>query len=180
MEGALFYSHLTDALVSVLNGGLNQRVNIGSADYYGGEISLTAQVSPTFQAGVNYSYIHRTFDVGTPPAGGLIRDFALTDVPENKGFAWLSWRPIGGLNVVPSLEFASGRTTVSPATANANKPLYYETQGYIAAGLRIDYDVTRNLTVGIGAKNLFDKNYLLTDGFPEPGRSFFASIRGKY
>ncbi|MDB5724425.1 MAG: TonB-dependent receptor [Novosphingobium sp.] len=176
VEGAVFYSHLTDALVSVLAGGLNQRVNIGSADYYGGEISLTAKLSPTLEGGVNYSYIHRDFDVGTP-AAGTIRPFQLTDVPTHKGFAWLSWQPLGGLKIVPNLEFASDRTTVTPATANGNNPFYHRTGAYVTAGLRIDYAITEQLTIGVGGKNLFDRNYTLTDGFPEPGRSFFASVR---
>ncbi|HEX8058462.1 MAG TPA: TonB-dependent receptor [Novosphingobium sp.] len=180
LEGALFYSHLTDALVSVLRGGLNQRVNIGSADYYGGELSLSVQLTQAFQAGVNYSYIHRTFDVGTAPTGGTIRNFQLTDVPGHKGFAFVSWQPLGGFKVTPNLEFASGRTTVTPATANANNPFYYQTGGYVTAGLRADYDINDYLTIGIGGRNLFDKYYVLTDGFPEQGRSFFASIRARY
>ncbi|MBV1687133.1 TonB-dependent receptor [Novosphingobium sp. G106] len=190
LEGALFYSHLTDALVSVIRTDapllipgvttpLNQRQNIGSADYYGGEISLSVQLTQAFQAGVNYSYIHRTFDVGTP-AIGTIRNFKLTDVPSHKGFAYLSWQPLGGLKVTPNLEFASGRTTVTPVTANANNPFYYQTGGYVTAGLRADYDINDYLTIGVGGRNLFDKYYVLTDGFPEQGRSFFASVRAKY
>jgi iron complex outermembrane receptor protein len=174
----LFYSHLDDALVSVLNAGLNQRQNLGSADYYGGELSLTAQLTAAFQAGVNYSYIHRAFDVGTPVSGS-IRPFQLTDVPDHKGFVWLSWKA-GGLSVVPNLEFASSRVTVTPATANGNNPFYYKTGGYITAALRVDYDINRNLTVGVGGRNLFDRNYTLTNGFPEPGRSVFVSVRARY
>jgi iron complex outermembrane receptor protein len=34
--------------------------------------------------------------------------------------------------------------------------------------------------VGIGARNLFDANYRLVDGYPEQGRSFFASLRARY
>jgi len=180
LEGALFYSHLTDALVSVLGSGFNQRVNIGSADYYGGDLSLSVQLTQAFQAGVNYSYIHRAFDIGTPPAGGTIRTFKLTDVPGHKGFAYLSWQPLGGLKVTPNLEFASGRTTVTPATANGNNPFYYQTGGYVTAGLRIDYDINEYLTIGVGGRNLFDRYYFLTDGFPEQGRSFFASLRAQY
>lgn len=178
VEGAVFYSHLIDALVSVrtpLN--RNRRENLGSADYYGGEIALTAQVTPSFQAGVNYGYIHRAFDVGTAPIAGLIRPFRLTDVPAHKAFAWLSWRPLDGVEIVPNVEYASGRVTVTPATANGTAPLYYRTGGYVTAALRVDYDVTDRITVGLGGRNLFDKDYVLTDGFPEPGRSFFASLR---
>jgi iron complex outermembrane receptor protein len=181
VEGAIFYSHLTDALVSVRTpANLNRRENYGSANYYGGEISLTAQLTPAFQAGVNYSYIHRDFDVGTPQAGGLIRPFRLTDVPNHKAFAWLTWRPLGGLEVVPNVEFASSRTTITPATANGLVPVYYRTGDYLTAGLRVDYDVTERITVGLGGRNLFDNAYTLTDGFPEPGRSFFASVRARY
>lgn len=85
VTAALFYSHLDDALVSVRTpANLNRRENFGSADYYGGEISITARITPTLDAGVNYSYIHRDFDVGTPASGDLIRPFALTDVPDHK------------------------------------------------------------------------------------------------
>src|SRR5690606_30870261 len=111
----------------------------GTANYYGAELSLDADLGPTLQAGVNYSYIHRSFDVGTPPAGALIRPFRLTDVPNHKGFAFLSWRPVPALEVVPSAEFASSRVTVTPATANGTTPLYYRTGAYVTAGLRVDY-----------------------------------------
>jgi iron complex outermembrane receptor protein len=175
----VFYSHLTDALVTILSAGFNQRQNRGNANYHGGEFSLLAQLTPAFQAGVTHGYSHRTFDVGTA-ATGTIRPFELTDVPDHKGFAWLSWRPVGGLNVVPNLEFASGRITVTPARANGINPFNYETGGFVTAALRIDYDISQFVTVGIGGRNQFDKPYPLTDGFPEPGRSFFASIRARY
>lgn len=180
LEAALFYSHLTDALVSVRTAAnLNRRENYGSADYYGGEVSLTATLAPALQAGANYGYIHRRFDIGAPPPGELIRPFRLTDVPAHKGFAWLSWRG-GGLTVLPSLEFASRRTTVTPATANGNAPSYYRTGDYLSAALRVDYDLTDTITIGAGGRNLFDRSYTLTDGFPEPGRSLFAMVRARY
>lgn len=181
VTAALFYSHLDDALVSVRTpANLNRRENFGSADYYGGEISITARITPTLDAGVNYSYIHRDFDVGTPASGDLIRPFALTDVPDHKGFAYVSWRPLEGLEIVPNLEFASDRTTVTPASANGLSPVYYDTGSYVTAGLTIDYAILPQVTLSVGGRNLFDRNYVLTDGFPEPGRTLFASIRTRY
>ncbi|KTE38050.1 MULTISPECIES: TonB-dependent receptor plug domain-containing protein [unclassified Sphingopyxis] len=181
VSGALFYSWLDDALVSVRTPqNLNRRENIGSADYYGGEISVELRLGATLSTGANYSYIHRSFDIGTPPPGGLIRPFELTDVPAHKGFAYLSWQPVAGLEVVPSAEYASGRTTVTPASANGLAPIYYKTEAYVTAALRVDYDLTDRITIGVGGRNLFDRNYALTDGFPEPGRSFFLGVRARY
>lgn len=180
-SAAIFYSKLEDALVSVrTTANLNRRENYGSADYYGSEFSIDAELSSALQLGVNYSYIHRNFDVGTPPTGALIRPFRLTDVPNHKAFAWLSWKPVDGLEIVPNAEFASSRVTVTPASANGLTPVYYRTGSYVTAGLRIDYAVTPQITLGVGGRNLFDKYYVLTDGFPEPGRSLFATLRARY
>lgn len=181
VTAAAFYSHLTDALVSVrTTANLNKRENLGSANYYGAELSLDATISSTLQAGLNYGYIHRDFNVGTPPPGGLIRPFELTDVPGHKGFAYVSWKPIEKLNFTPSLDFASKRVTVTPASANGLAPVYYKTGGYATAAVRIDYDVLPQVTLSVGGRNLFDKYYVLTDGFPEPGRTLFAAIRARY
>ncbi|MBO9499469.1 MAG: TonB-dependent receptor [Novosphingobium sp.] len=180
-SGAVFYSALNNALVTVrTTGGLNRRENIGSADYYGAEISLEGQITPSLSAGVNYSYIHRSFDVGTPPSGDFIRDFQLTDVPAHKGMAWVRWEPVKRLTIMPSLEFTSDRPTIQAATVNNDAPVYYDLSGYVDVALRADYAINDRIKLGVGAKNLFDKYYLLTDGFPEPGRSFYATIQAKY
>lgn len=188
LSAAAYYSHLTDALVTIRTGttttpnNLNRRENIGSADYYGVELSLDVDVTPTLKAGGNYSYIHRTFDVGAGPAGTLIRPFQLTDVPEHKAFLWISWRPAQKLEIVPSLEIASDRTTVTVVSTAAPglTPNYYRTGSYANAALRIEYAILPELTIGIDGRNLFDRNVILTDGFPEPGRTFFATLRAKY
>ncbi len=180
-SGAVFYSWLTDALVSVRTpANLNRRENLGSADYYGGELAIDVDFGSMFQAGANYSYIHRSFDVGTPGGTNTIRPFELTDVPAHKGFAFVTWRPVPAFTLTPSVEFASDRTTVTAATGTGATPVYYDTGSYVSAALRAEYAVTDALSVSAGARNLFDSNYTLTDGFPEPGRSFFVGFRAKY
>ncbi len=181
VTGAAFYSWLTDALVSVrTQANLNRRENLGSAEYYGAEVSFDLHLSAALSAGANYSYIHRSFDVGAPPAGGLIRPFRLTDVPNHKGFAFIAWKPVSMLTLTPSVEFASDRTTVTPASANGLAPIYYDTGAYVTAAVRAEFELSRQVSISAGARNLFDKYYVLTDGFPEPGRSIFVGVRVRY
>lgn len=180
-SGALFYSWLDDALVSVRTpANLNRRENLGTADYYGGELAVDVDFGSLFQAGANYSYIHRSFDVGTPGGSNTIRPFELTDVPAHKGFAFVTWRPMPAFTLTPSVEFASDRTTVTAATGTGATPVYYDTGSYVSAALRAEFAVTDEVSVSAGARNLFDADYVLTDGFPEPGRSFFVGLRARY
>lgn len=185
IEGALFYSRINDAIVSVrlvsLDGvpapaNTTRRENLGKAEYYGGEIGLSLALGETLSAGINYTYTHRDFAiVGTPP-NEIAPDFRLTDVPTHKGFAYASWSPVPALQIVPSVEFASNRTTLN-TYVTAGETAYYRTGSYVQGNLRVDFDVTDQVSIGLGGRNLFDDGYTLTDGFPEPGRSFFASLR---
>ncbi|MCW2411343.1 MULTISPECIES: TonB-dependent receptor plug domain-containing protein [unclassified Sphingobium] len=181
VSAALFHSWVSNALVSIRTpANLNRRENYGSARYYGAEVAVDVKLSDQIELGGNYSYIQRDFTVGTAPAGSLIRPFQLTDVPGHKGFAYLGWRPVPALRITPNLDFASRRTTVTPASANGLAPIYYKTGGYALAGLNIDYTLTPQATLSVGGRNLFDRDYVLTDGFPEPGRSLFLSLSARY
>lgn len=188
-EGAVFYSRVEDVIVSYptlaysctasvappLTGAcprvsLTESRNLGHGDYYGGEISLSAQLAPGVLVGGNYTYTHRTLHDPSNTA------FRPTDVPTHKAFIYADIAPITRLHIVPSLEIASKRWTVT----DVDPIVYYRTGAYQNMALRMDLDVLDNVTVGVGAKNLFDQTYVLVDGFPEPGRSFFASIRARY
>ncbi|RYD82895.1 MAG: TonB-dependent receptor, partial [Sphingomonadales bacterium] len=175
-EGAIFYSNIDDAIVSVRPAGspanTTTRRNLGDAEYYGAELSLTARFGSTLELGANYTYIHRRFDI-MPQVGVTIPAFELTDVPTHKGFAYASWSPTPRLRIVPNVDIASDRTTLTTAAP----PVYYRTGSYIQANIRVDFDILDNVTIGVGAKNLFDDYYVLVDGFPEAGRSFFLSFQ---
>jgi iron complex outermembrane receptor protein len=185
-EGAIFYSRVTNAIVnfptlaysctgSTTPGPcpqitLTQSRNLAHGDYYGGEISLEAKLGSTLSLGANYTYTHRKLN---DPSNAAFRPL---DVPTHKAFLYADWAPVERLHVIPSLDIASDRWTVTDIAPI----VYYRTGNYVNAGLRIDYRLIKNVDVGVGARNLFDANYRLVDGYPEQGRSFFASLRARY
>jgi len=172
-EGAVFYSRLTNVIVAfplIYNDQpITQSRNLGKGDYYGAEISLSAQLGAALNLGANYTYTKRDLDDPT------ITAFQPTGVPKHKAFAWADWSPIERLHIVPNVDIASDRWTVNTAGTR-----YYRTGSYVMANLRVDYELLGGVEIGVGGRNLFDDNFMLTDGFPEPGRSFFASIRARY
>lgn len=173
LEANAFYSWLDDAIVSfpfIFDGtAVSQSRNVGKGEYYGVELAVNAQASDTLSLGANYTWTERDF---TDPS---INDFEATGVPRHKAFAWVSWEPLEGVTILPSIEIASDRWTVNSAGTT-----YYRTGAYVQGNLRIDYEVIDGVVLGAGIRNAFDDNYTLTDGFPEPGRSFFLSARARY
>ncbi|NWK96351.1 TonB-dependent receptor [Sphingobium lactosutens] len=195
VEGALFYSWVDNAIFNVLTPAypctasttppatprpgcaltnLTQSQNVGSGHYYGVELSVSATLLPGLDIGANYTGIKRDLDYAANPA------FRPTGVPTHKGFAWADWSPVEGLHIVPNVDLASNRWTLFTATPASAPQRYYRTGAYVNAGLRVDYALTEHVDIGVGGRNLFDDYYTLTDGFPEPGRTLFASIRARY
>ena len=171
-EGAIFYSRVTDVIVAfpfLYQGqAVTQSRNLGKGDYYGAELSFSGTIGSTLTAGVNYSYVHRDLHDPTNAA------FQPTGVPRHKAFVYLEWRPVPALHVLPSLEFASDRWTV---TTDGTR--YYRTGSYAQASLKVEYDLTAAVSIGVGVQNAFDDSYVLSDGFPEPGRRYFLTARAK-
>ena len=175
LEGALFHSDLTDALVSVSVvfpapiGSTTQNQNIASAEYYGAELTVTADLTDRFSLGGNFTHIERDYH---DPTNAALRPIG---VPTEKAFVHADWRPISGLTITPSVEVASNRWTVTSAA-----PIkYYRTGRYTQVNLAATWDINDHANILVGARNLTDENYQLVDGFPEEGRNFYVSLRLK-
>ena len=183
LEGAVFYSHLNDIIVSVpfiytscvgsppvcTPNAVTQSRNVGNGDYYGLEFAVSDRISPTLNVGGNFTFIHRDQHDPTNAA------FRPVDVPDTKAFLYVDWTALPRVHVQPSLDLASNRWTVNSAGT-----LYYRTGAYAVGNVRLAYDVSEKVEVSVGVKNLFDDNYTLVDGFPEAGRSFFLAARARY
>jgi len=67
-----------------------------------------------------------------------------------------------------------------PANATQTRPNYINIGSYALLNFRADYAFTENFSAAVGVTNLLDQNYELSDGFPEPGRQFYATGRVRF
>ncbi|PWC32015.1 TonB-dependent receptor [Azospirillum sp. TSO22-1] len=170
LDAALFHSRVTDFIESVpivfAGQRLTQSQNVGSGEFHGVEVGAVSRLTGALEVGGNYTLIQRNINNPGNPA------FQATDVPIHKLFAYASWEALEGLTITPNVETASNRWTVT-----TNGATYYKTGAYVQGNLTVNYKVTKNAELAAGVRNLFDQNYALVDGFPEPGRTFFLNAR---
>ncbi|WP_343062316.1 TonB-dependent receptor [Hyphomicrobium methylovorum] len=170
---AVFYSDVTNMIQSVpfifQGNAVTQSQNVGDGNFYGVEFSVDYAVSDKLVVGGNVTWLQRDVTNPTNPK------FELTGVPEWKGIGYLTYQITDAWSVTPSVEFANDRWTVTTDGKN-----YYRTGTFALANLQTEYDFDERTSLMLAARNLFDDNYQLADGYPEMGRSYYANMRWKF
>lgn len=171
--------------------------------------ALARDVSPTLRLGGNYTFIERDYDFASAATGieaGAETDnqraaasaMKVEGVPRHQAFVYLAWKATDKLTLTPSLEIASNRiamvtscrTTLTPAGGADACPARVEPSirlpNFVAIGahalvnFEAEYAFNDNASMNVGVTNLFDKNYALAEGFPEPGRQVHANARVRF
>ena len=163
-----FIAKISHAITSVaLTSTVSESENVGSARHQGFEVELSRQLLSTLYGGVNFSDLIRVeLSGGTVP----------TDTPGQKLFAYLDWRPIPQVDVVPSADMESKRWLQNAV----NLLDYYRGGSFSLLGLKAAYQPVEAVKIEIGATNLADRNYVIEDGYNGPGRELFANVRVKF
>ncbi|WP_104493742.1 TonB-dependent receptor plug domain-containing protein [Paracoccus denitrificans] len=179
IETALFYSKVRDMIQSVPTGELNdegealsQSRNVGDGTYKGFEVAASWELGDRFGLVANYTYLHR--DISDP----IRADYRPTDTPRHSAYLRLDWRAMDNLTISPSVEFSSSRLSESAIQPEDPAQIAYTRMGgFGLANLDAEWQATEQASVVFGIRNLFDRNYQLVEGYPEPGRSFFLTTR---
>lgn len=172
---AVFYSDVTDVIQSVPLGfgpdgrPISQSQNVGSGEYYGAEASIDYAINPQMLIGGNITWIRRDITNPSNP------NFELTGLPEVKGIAYATYRFTDAWSITPSVEFASERWTVT-----SDGRLFYKTGAFGLLNFQTEYDFTENTSLMLSARNILDEDYVLTDGYPEAGRTFYLNMRSRF
>lgn len=169
----LFYSFVQNLIQSVpvpaIGPNVTQSQNVGDGHFAGAEVTADYQPRDDFSLGGNLTVMRRK--VNAP----FIPNFQPIGVPDIKLFLFAGYRPLPGLTLTPSIEMASTRWT-----SITNGQWYYRTGAFFLTNFNADYQVTSNVKLTAGVRNLFDQLYSLVDGFPEPGRSMYVAVKATF
>ena len=163
-EVAIFYSDINDKIQTWYSSGASctstskcQRRNIGKVRASGLELGLSSPITAQLELGGNYTYTNLE-NISDPAT-------KMTDVPNHKLTAHALFRPIGAVDLIAYAEYNSSKWVSNTV----------ELGGVTTLNLKAVYRPTKTTSTEVGVTNLADKNYFLADGFPSPGRMWFAN-----
>ena len=82
--------------------------------------------------------------------------------------------PFSRLTLMARLRVESGRLGQNDAGR------VDELDGFTTLDLKASHNLLPSLSLEAGLSNLFDASYVLTEGYPEPGRSLFVNLRYRW
>ncbi len=151
---------------------ISQSQNVGDGTYKGFEIGANWQLSDRIGLAASYTYLHLSI------ADPVRADLRATDTPRHNAFLRLDWQALDNLTVSPSVEATSSRLVESAdQTGDYTNIAYTRMSGFGLVNLDFDWQATERASVVFGVRNIFDRNYQVAEGYPEPGRSFFLTTR---
>ena len=107
-----------------------------------------------------YSYIELN-NISNP-------EILFTDVPNNKLFASVEYTIAKKIMINLFGEYDSRRNSASDGTRVS--------PGYFLMNGQVTYSFLKFLKAEFGVNNIFDKNYTIEEGYPQPGRNFYISL----
>lgn len=174
-EATIFYSAVRDeiqtATTNVLtcgrkeNEACDQAQNIGKTRHRGVELSLEQTLGEQWYFGAAYTYLNRD--------NLSDRSVKLTNTPTHKLFAHANWLPVERLELQLSLDAETGRT-IGYRQAKGQPDTYPTLPGFAVAGFKSTYTLQEGLSIEAGVRNINNKNFGYSDGYPMPGRTWFA------
>ncbi|MGC2165288.1 MAG: TonB-dependent receptor, partial [Gallionella sp.] len=169
-DAAVFYSNITDKIQTAYQPGstactttsLCQMQNIGKVQSSGIELGLNSPVIPALELGGNYtlSVLKNVSDPTTK----------LTSIPRHKLTAHALYKVGEAFDLITFAEYNSSRWASNTVALS----------GYTTLNLKAVYRATKDISTEVGVNNLSDRNYSLADGYPNPGRTWFANASLKF
>ncbi|MFT4177374.1 MAG: TonB-dependent receptor [Luteolibacter sp.] len=166
-KAGLFYSRIEDAIQRVDNAaftsggsGLFQLQNVGEVEHRGFEFALASKWTDTLSTGMNYAWT--TAENRTAP------EIHVPNIPEHEILLFAKLNLHERFRLIPSFTWTDSRMVSSNGKSVGT---------YASVDLKAETKLPGDVTLGFGVTNLLDRDQMLDEGYPEPGRVFFANLR---
>ncbi len=177
LEASVFHSRISDLIQDAQVASdqcgssiCDQAQNIGQARSRGVELFLQQSIGAHGQMGVTYTFLDRD-NLGNPAV-------KLTNSPRQRLFAYGQWTFSPQWKAVLSSEAEQGRIVTYNGPGQQNG--FLRLGGYVTVATKLVWSPLESLDIEAGARNLGDKWYELAEGYPMPGRSWFANLSYRF
>lgn len=162
LQPEIFYNRIfnTIQIVNNVKDDLYQMQNTGTSEYKGADLTVTYKPLRNLTVYGVYSYI-KCLNISNP-------ELLFADIPNNKVYVSLEIVPMKNFYISISGEYNSKRYSSSNGS-RVSAPFF-------VTNTELKYKFAKYFDILFGIKNITDNNYTLQEGYPEPGRNFFASL----
>ena len=176
-RSALFFTQTDDYIARVENvtpvpgicdADCSQYQNIGQEEHIGVEFSVDSYWNDSLSTNLAYTFIDSDLKKSELPGAKYI-----TGLPEHTLSARVAYSPLPKLTVMPSLRYESERYV----DVMVSDP---QTDSFVSVDLKVTYQATKELQIAAGVNNVFDEFYYFTEGHPEEGRNYYATVRYQF
>lgn len=195
-----FHNHLRDAIESVyvldpgspdpfcdntgvLEGYCSQNVNIANEKHQGFEISIRSTPASRFTLDMSYSYINRTIDYNFGKSHDVSEVLTeiqiLPTLAKNKFIANAVVRLPHEILAIGNVRYEGG-ITLQDTTYRSGPELEPFAESYATLDLGTVLPIYAGASLQAGVKNLFDRDYYYTAGYPQAGRNWFFNFRYRF
>ncbi len=167
--------------VGALAGYCSQNVNIGKEVHEGVEFSVRSTPIPRLTLDANYTYINRTLNydfVNYPEVSQINTTIQiLPTLPRNKAILNAVLRLPREVLALAIFRYESGISLQDTTYRPAGNP-YGSCYGVLDLGTIVP--IWKGASMQAGVKNLFDRDYYYTAGYPEAGRNWYFNLRYRF
>ncbi len=165
-------------------GFCNEMANIGKETHQGIEFEVRSTPLPRLVLNASYSFLNRNinYDFGSLANVSAVNTSIsiLPTLPRNKFVGTVSYRFPHQILAILNERYESG-ITLQDTTYSATSPLFLPyAESYASMDLFLLVPLRSGVTVEGGVKNVLDRNYYYTAGYPEIGRNWFINLRYQF
>jgi iron complex outermembrane receptor protein len=166
MEVNIFYSDIKNLIVSKdVGGDMEQNQNIGKAFYKGIEVIAKTGFFTNNEIEMNYTYLD-----AQDRSPDRTSDY-LEETAKHKLYLSDNYKINERFSAFGKFEYNSKRY-------EDYYGVWKTLDGFWTVDAKVMANITEKMSLELGSKNVFDKNYEFSYGYPREGRSFFLTLSG--